>query len=162
MMKNLLIMLCLLPVLASAQSTNKTFNLNDGALYLKQKTNLRGTLALESGYAVPVFRSGNIVFSANVAYVQDFSSPWKKNNWESGVTANYRLSRDWSVYTKTLTNFTGSWSQETGVKKNLYRTKNYTVSANVGNVFGHPFRNKAKNSWTFGVTVSFPVKTLFK
>lgn len=156
-------MLCLLPIFAVAQaSQTKTFSVNDGSFYLKERTNLTGSLFLETGFSAPLARRGNLSVSANLAYLQNLSNPWKGNGWESGLSVGYRLNRGWSAYTKTVTNFNGNWNQETGLRTSLYRTENYAVSANAGYVFDYPFRNKAKNTWNVGVTVSFPVNTLFK
>lgn len=163
MMKKLILMLCLLPVLAVAQTNQtKTFNVNDGSFYAKERTNLTGTLSLETGFSAPLMRRGNLSAAVNLAYIQNLSNPWKGNGWESGLALGYRLNRGWSVYTKTVTNFNGNWNQETGLRTSIYRTSNYAVSASAGYVMDYPLRNKAKNSWNVGVTVSFPVKTLFK
>ena len=159
-MKTLMILSALLPVMAVSQLVPKTYSLNDGALYVKEKTNLRGNLGLETGYSVPLASHGNVSLSGNVAFVQNVNNLFGDTSWTVGLAAGYRLNSAWSVYTKTATNLTGTWTQETGVRINILRTKNYSVTANTGYVFSYPFKNGERPNWTTGLTVSFPVRFL--
>ena len=159
-MKKLFIAFALLPVLAVAQT--KTYSVNDGSFYVKEKTNLRGNLQLETGFSAPLLKSGNLSFAANGAYVQSLDNLWKNNGWTVGLTAGYNLKRGWAAYTKAKTDLAGNWQQETGLRLNLFHTSTYAVAANAGYIVDYPVKTDASPKWTMGVTVSFPLWTLFK
>lgn len=159
-MKKLLIMVALLPVLAFAQgSSTRTYSLNDGSVYLKNKSNLVGGNAWEGGISAPLFTIGNLGASWNGGLVLNSDNPWNDSSLTAGVTLGYRLNRNYTVYTKTSTNFKGDWSQETGLRTVLFHTANYTVGANAGYIFSHPWENDSKPRWTVGVTASFPIRS---
>lgn len=158
-MKKLILAIALLPVMAFAQL--QTFSVNDGSFYVKNKTNLLGRNSLESGFQAPLLRSGNLSIGANVGYVQNVNDLWKCNSWTSGVNFGYDLNRGWVAYTKTSTNFQGNWSQESGLRMNLFSNEKYNVGINAGYIFDYPFARNRQPGWTAGFTVSFPVKTLF-
>lgn len=163
LMKNILFILALVPVLASAQTAPlRTYTLRDGSFYVKEKSNLMNTMQFETGVSSPLVSSGNLSLSANFAYVLDFSNPWNQNSWTGGMTFGYRLNDTYSAYTKTASNFNGRYSQETGVRASLYRTMNYAVNANAGYVMDRPFNLNRSARWTVGVTVSFPVSSFVK
>lgn len=163
-MKKLLILIACLPVLAFAQGSapTRTYSLADSSVYTKLKTNLNGSVKLESGLSMPLMSQGNLLVTSNVAYVQNVDNLWNDNAWTTGVTLNYRLGKTWAVYTKTSTNLTGDWAQESGVHTTIWRASNYSVGANAGYVLDYPFRKSQSAKWTAGITVSFPVDKLFK
>jgi len=159
-MKKLLIMVALLPVLAFAQNSEfRTYSLNDGTVYVKNKSNLVGGNAWEAGVSSPLFTRGNLGASWNSGIVLNSDNPWNSSTWTAGVTFGYRLNRTYTAYTKTSTNLSGDWSQETGVRTVLFRSADYSVSANAGYIFNYPWKDKSKPRWTVGVTASFPLRS---
>jgi len=177
-MKNILIMLALVPVMAFAQAPVKTYSLNDSSVYGKLVTDLNGNVGTEFGVYAPVMKSGNFSVGMNVAYTKDvenFSArrfhktaferdPLNGNadGWTYGVTFGYQFNDKWMAYSKSVTDLNGNWVMETGVKTSLYKTDNYSVLLNAGMVNDWPFRDRGVPQWTTGVTFAFPVKGIGK
>lgn len=177
-MKNILIMLALLPVMAFAQAPVKTYSLNDASVYGKLVTDLNGNVGTEFGVYAPVFKSGNLSGGVGASWTKDVENfsqrrfhktsferdPLNGNadGWTANMTFCYTLTNKFGVYSKSTTDFNGNWVMETGVKTSLYKTDNYSVLLNAGIVNDWPVRDRGVPQWTAGVTFAFPVKGLGK
>ena len=153
-MKKTLITIILLPTLAFSQ--NNLFA--DSTVYFKEKTNLKNKNSFELGVSKPIYAYKNFKVSFNLGYQGEFNAPFKNNSFTTGGTLSYNISKMYSVYTKTGTNFKGAWSQETGIKVALTNKKNMNVALNFGYVFQYPYKSSALPGWTLGLSASFPIK----
>jgi hypothetical protein len=166
-------MFALLPVLAMAQT--KTYSPNDGSFYTKYKSNLSGTSKVETGFSTPFLSNGKWSLSGNVAYVQGVENFWNDNSFLGALSVGYKVDKTFSAYVKETTFFNTNFQGEVGVRAGLWRTNSYAVSANAGYLFSQngtgqpnycgkcpPYGSENLPKWTVGVTVSFPVKSIFK
>lgn len=166
-MRTFLTMFALLPVLAMAQT--KTYSPNDGSFYTKYKSNLSGTSKVETGFSTPFLSNGKWSLNGNIAYVQGVKNFWNDNSFLGGVSLGYRYDKTFSAYVKETTFFNTNFQGEVGVRASLWRTDSYAVSANAGYLFSQnakvtkcDWENQNLPKWTVGLTVSFPVKSVFK
>lgn len=155
-MKKTLTTILLLTIATITFAQNGNF-FADSTVYFKEKTNLKGKNSFELGVSKPIYTYQKFKLSANIGYQGGFDAPFKSNSFTSGGTLSYNISKIYSVYTKTGTNFSGTWSQETGAKIALTNKKNMNVALNFGYVFQHPFNNNALPGWTLGLSASFPI-----
>jgi len=133
----------------------------DGNIYTKPYTGLKGSWNEELGYSAPLVTTGQWTLKYNVAYIQTW--PLKTEvepQWTAGATIVYQLSNQGlqpGLYTKIKSSLDGLWQQETGLTAK-YRMGQYGLIGNAGYVLNYPHFTNVKPRWQVGVSFAWYLK----
>lgn len=136
----------------------KFHSINDGSVYDKPFTNLKGQWNNEFGVGAPLVTTGPWVAKWNLAYIQTF--PLKssvKPQWTAGGTIVYEFGGKPVVpglYSKIKNNLQGLWQQESGFTART-RVGQYGLVFNAGYIFDYPRNNHAAPKWQIGLNFNY-------
>ena len=149
-------------VTAAAKADDFKFHpFEDGSIYTKPFTGLKGSWNEEFGVAGPILTSGPWTFKYNLAYIQTW--PLKTEvgpQWTAGGTIVYQLSDKGlmpGLYSKAKNNLQGLWQQESGLTAK-WRKGEYGLVANAGYIFNYPRDASAKPLWQVGLSLNYYFK----
>ncbi len=147
---------------AHAQTeTVKLHSFEDGVVYTKPYTGLKGSWNEEFGFAAPLVTSGKWTLKYNLAYIQTW--PLKTEvgpQWTAGATVVYQLMDTGimpGLYTKAKNNLQGLWQQESGITAK-WRMGKLGLVGNAGYIFDYPRNPSAAPKWQVGVSFCYFLK----
>ena len=147
---------------ASASTDAIQFHsIEDGSIYTKPYTGLKGSWNEEFGVAAPFATYDKWTLKYNVAYIQTWPLKTEVEPiWTEGATVVYQLSDKGvmpGLYTKLKGNQPGPWQQESGLTAK-WRTGQFGLVGNAGYVYDYPRDPSAKPLWQIGLSLNYYFK----
>jgi len=148
-------------VAAASTDEIKWHGFDEGSLYTKPYTGLKGSWNEEFGVAAPLATYGRWTFKYNLAYIQTW--PLKTEvgpQWTAGGTVVYQLTDSGlkpGLYTKAKNNLQGLWQEESGLTAK-WKLGQFGLVGNAGYIFDYPRDASAKPKWQIGLSLNYYFK----